>query len=281
MYVLLHSCNDRLSVDIQVLLVTELMSPSKQLERTKSEITNSSPASKAAGAITVFTGRDGLGAYLASPEQFPPSRVLYHNEDFVAIHDLYPKSSVHILLLPRHPSAKLHPFDAFESDPKLLEKTKEEVEKVRKMVAAELRRRFGHYSRKEQTRVNAMERAEHGPDGTFPSLESLPVGRDWEAEVVAGVHSGPSMNHLHVHVLSRDRMSECLRHRKHYNSFATPFMVRLDELPLDEADVRRRPSRGGYLRNDLKCWRCGRNFRNRFQELKKHLSEEFEEWRAE
>ncbi|SZF06048.1 unnamed protein product [Blumeria hordei] len=38
--------------------------------------------------------------------------------------------------------------------------------------------------------------------------------RDWWGEVMAGVHSRPSMNHLHIHVLSVDRHSKCLKHRK-------------------------------------------------------------------
>ena len=184
-----------------------------------------------------------------------------------------------MLVIPRHTLTRLHPFEAFEQDEELLKSTKEEVRKVKKMAAAELRRRFGRFSQRDRARLKAMEEAESGPDGVLPTSNDLPDGRDWEREVVTGVHSGPSMNNLHVHVLSRDRFSECLKHRKHYNSFATPFLVSLDELPLDKGDVRRQPSHGNYLRDDMKCWRCGRNFRNKFQELKRHLDEEFEEWK--
>lgn len=150
---------------------------------------------------------------------------------------------------------------------------------------------------------------------------------------MAGVHSHPSMNHLHVHVLSVDRRSERMKHRKHYNSFATGFFVGVEEFPLgvgagalegtvrgeetkerdlveggngresgtgvkgvvlDEdklmrakadwiADQRRRAGGGreGFLAHDMKCWRCGRNFGNRFKELKEHLEAEFDEWKRE
>ena len=175
----------------------------------------------------------------------------------------------------------LHPFDAFEQDQALLKRLKEEVQKVKKMVAAELRRRFGKFSQKDQARLDVMKGAEVSSDGKLLSLQNLPEGRDWEAEVISGVHSGPSMSHLHVHVISRDRFSDCLKHRKHYNSFATPFLVSLDEFPLKKNDVRRQPDHGGYLRDDMVCWRCGRNFRNKFQALKSHLDEEFELWKKE
>jgi aprataxin len=35
------------------------------------------------------------------------------------------------------------------------------------------------------------------------------------------------------------------------------------------------------LKKDLVCWRCGKGFGGRFAELKRHLEEEFEAWRAE
>ncbi|KAJ2991396.1 hypothetical protein NUW58_g2523 [Xylaria curta] len=47
------------------------------------------------GAWTgAFRARDGLGVYTADPASFPSGRVIYHNESFVAINDLYPKSTV-------------------------------------------------------------------------------------------------------------------------------------------------------------------------------------------
>ncbi len=98
---------------------------------------------------------------------------------------------------------------------------------------------------------------------------------------MCGIHAHPSMNHLHIHVLSVDRYSECLRHRKHYNSFATPFFVPIDDFPLAKDDVRRHPGRQGYLDWDFKCWRCGREYGRSFTKLKAHLEEEFEKWSAE
>jgi len=70
-----------------------------------------------------------------------------------------------------------------------------------------------------------------------------------------------------------------MRHKKHYNSFATPFLVPIEDFPLDEGDVRRHPGREGYLDRELVCWRCGKGFGRKFKELKGHLEEELEEWK--
>lgn len=218
-----------------------------------------------------FSRRDGLGAYIDKPESFPPSRVIYFNDDFVVINDLYPKSSVHLLLLPRDPSkTRLHPFDAFE-DITFLIKVQDEVRKIQKLTANELRRLYGKYSRQDKSREEAME--------ADPPPDQLPAGRDWNKEIVSGIHAHPSMNDLHIHILSVDRFSDCLRHRKHYNSFSTPFFVPMSNFPLDRDDVRRHPGREGYLKRDFRCWKCGKDFGNKFSRLKDHLAEEFEDWK--
>ena len=236
----------------------------------------------AASKLThVFKDRDGLGAYLANPKAFPSSRVIYHNADFVAIHDLYPKSSVHTLLLPRSPKHNLlHPFEAFE-DPAFLASVKAETDRLKHLVAKELKRRFGSGSRKEVEREEALAAAAAaaGDDADHQSSK-LPPGRDWLAEVRTGIHLHPSMSHLHVHVFSRDMHSPCMKHRKHYNSFNTPFLVEMGDFPLPDDDPRRRGHQG-YLDRTLLCWRCGRDFGNKFKALKEHLEEEFEEWKAE
>lgn len=220
----------------------------------------------------IHNARDNLAPYITHPETFPQSTVVYYNDNFVVIHDKYPKSSLHLLLLPRDPhKTRLHPFDAFE-DVQFLESVRAEVGKVRSLAAAELRRRYGKFSAQDKARREALH-AEEPPD-------VLPVGRDWEKDVMCGVHAHPSMNHLHVHVISVDRCSTRLKHKKHYNSFSTPFFVGVDDLPLARDDVRRHPGRQGYLQRDYVCWRCGRDFGNRFAELKRHLEEEFEEWKA-
>ncbi|RYP56863.1 hypothetical protein DL771_011567 [Monosporascus sp. 5C6A] len=282
---------------------TELMSPKRKApapsQPTTTTTTTTTPGSSTgtgtgtgatssfynrAPLIRTFKARDGLGAYVADPASFPASRVVFHDASFVAVNDLYPKASVHALLLPRDAALRrLHPFDALGGDPAFLAAVRGQAARLRRLVAKELQRRFGRFSRADAAREAALDGvapAEGEGDGDGEG-GSLPRGRDWEAEVRVGVHAHPSMNDLHVHVLSRDMFSDCLRHRKHYNSFNTPFFVDLADLPLAPDDPRRHPGRAGYLGADLTCWRCGRNFGNRFKQLKEHLAHEFEEWKKE
>ncbi|KAH8696670.1 HIT-like domain-containing protein [Talaromyces proteolyticus] len=246
----------------------ELMSPKTKQQKLTAP-SKATTLTKTKGSR--FGMRDGLGAYLKHPESYPPSTVVYYNDDFVAIYDLYPKSSLHLLLLPRDSSKfYMHPFDAFE-DTEFLQKVQTEVKKLRKLAAGELRRIYGKFSEQEKARREVMEQEEPSAD--------LPPGRDWEKEIMTGIHARPSMSHLHIHVMSVDRYSDRLKHRKHYNSFATPFFVNIDDFPLARNDPRRHPGREAYLQRDFICWRCSRNFGNKFQQLKDHLAEEFEQWK--
>jgi len=248
------------------------MSPKKKHPQSASSPARKQPTIPAAD-LNSFLGRDALGAYITSPTSFPTTRVLSYDEEFVSIRDLYPKSSIHLLLLPRDMGKALqHPFDAFE-DIEFLARTRTAAAILAKLVASELRRNYSSISKSSAAREAAMQ--------ADPPPEVLPEGRDWEKEVLVGVHAHPSMSHLHVHVLSRDRVSECMRHRKHYNSFATPFLVPLEDMPLAKDDARRHPGREGYLDRDLQCWRCGKNFGRSFAKLKQHLLEEIEDWKRE
>ncbi|KAL8876454.1 MAG: hypothetical protein Q9198_005350 [Flavoplaca austrocitrina] len=260
--------------DTNHLLVSELLSPSKKHSKQQ----KTPPKPSILPAHTTFSGRAGLGAYTAAPETFPTSRVIKYDDNFVTINDLFPKSSIHLLLLPRRPDKQLlHPFEALQ-DPEFLASIQQEVRKLRILAAKELQRRFGKYSAKEEEREKAMEKAFNGT-GEFDE-STLPPGRDWSKDVISGIHTHPSMAHLHIHVLSRDHHSECMRHRKHYNSFETEFLVDVDDFPLTETDAKRR-RKAKFLDEDLVCWRCGRNFRSKFAKLKHHLDEEFEQWKAE
>lgn len=251
------------------------------------------PSSRAASSSSSsrnpasFGGRDGLGAYLADPASFPPGRsVIFHTPDAVAVRDMFPKATVHCLLLPRCPRrSRMHPFDALAGDdPAFLAEVRAGAARLRDLVAKELQRLLGRHSRLDAARNAVLDGEVEPEDGVGGdgdgSLElALPRGRDWATEVKVGVHAVPSMNHLHVHVLSRDMHSERLKHRKHYNSFTTDFFVPLEDFPLAEDDPRR--SQKGWPERPMVCWRCGRDFGNKFKELKEHLDREFEEWKKE
>ncbi|KAI9640149.1 aprataxin-like protein [Ciborinia camelliae] len=257
---------------------TALMANSRS-KRPNSSPTNSPPTKKIANSNPLFIGRAGLGVYLSNPSSHPASRVIYHTPSFVAIHDLYPKSSVHTLLIPREKKwYTMHPTIALSS-PEFLEMVRPEVEKLKGIVASELRRRYGPESAQDLER----ERILNGEVNLDDDAE-LPEGRDWEKDVMVGIHMHPSMDHLHIHVLCTDRYSSCMKKRKHYNSFATPFFIKLSEFPLSEErqeELARKGLGKAWLEDDMKCWRCGMHFGNKFAKLKEHLELEFNEWKRE
>lgn len=158
--------------------------------------------------------KNGLGAYLDRPETFPPSQVIGFNENAVYIWDLYPKGSVHAIILPRDIEKRdMNPYDAF-SDKKFLNEMNIEAQKLKTLVAKELKRMYGKYSEADKKRVEYEKRL---ANGEVKEGEEVPEGRDWEAEVKVGFHSRPSMNHLHIHVMSRDCHSPCIKKGQHYS----------------------------------------------------------------
>ena len=217
--------------------------------------------------------RSGLGPYISHPESYSADRVLYYDNDFVAIRDGFEKSVIHTLLLPRDQSkVLLHPVEAFK-DPVFLVSVQQAVAKLKKNVADELSRKYGHLSGSGKPRQDALNGNE--------VLGDLPRGRDWSKDIISGIHAHPSMSHLHIHVLSRDLNGPCMKKRNHYNSFVTPFLIPVEDFPLAEDDERLLSGRAGFLDADLKCWRCGKDFGNQFKKLKDHLEEEFQQWMRE
>ncbi|KAF2724852.1 HIT-like protein [Polychaeton citri CBS 116435] len=225
---------------------------------------------------TRFMGRDGLAAYTTNPASFPRDRVVQYDDDFVVIRDLYPKATIHLLILPRDAEKNIHRGQEAFDDVAFLERCQTKEKEVRDWVAEELRSKFGKVSVSELARRQAMEA------DAPPANGELPPGRDWEREVISGVHAIPSMNHLHIHVLSRDMMSGWMKKSNHYLSFTTEFLIPLDAFPMDKGDWRRQF--GHWSDADMKCWRCGLNLGSGapgMRRVKAHLKEEFEEWKEE
>lgn len=158
--------------------------------------------------------------------------------------DKYPKSSLHLLLLPRDPEKSIqHPIRAL-SDPEFLKLVCNEILTVKKFVGQELERRFNN-----SNLINTVK---------------------------VGIHYHPSMAHLHIHILTPDHVSDHLRYKAHYNSFNTPFFVRLNEFPNPDLST----PRGQHLHDDLICWNCGKNFGSSLKLFKQHLVIEFDAWKV-
>ncbi|KKY27723.1 putative membrane transporter [Phaeomoniella chlamydospora] len=118
---------------------------------------------------------DGLGIYIQDPKAHA-SQVVLENSDFVVIHDLFPKASIHLLILPRDAGKyRQHPFEAFE-DSEFLAKVRKQAFDVKSLAAKELRRKFGKNSAQDQDRERAMQSDDVDAE--------LPPGRDWESEIM-------------------------------------------------------------------------------------------------
>lgn len=107
------------------------------------------------------------------------------------------------------------------------------------------------------------------------------VARAWAAEQGShtrwwfGFHSIPSMQQLHLHAISTDLMSERIKNKKHWNSFATPFFLHLDDamqqleehgrLTIDHAAC------SALLSASLRCHRC-RAEQPTLPALKRHVA---------
>ena len=90
-----------------------------------------------------------------------------------------------------------------------------------------------------------------------------------------GYHAVPSMARLHMHVISQDFDSPCLKHKKHWNSFTTDFFMdadRIVKMLREEGkiviDVDHYNSQ---LKKELQCHHCHRTLTN-MPKLKDHIS---------
>ncbi|KAF2681630.1 HIT-like protein [Lentithecium fluviatile CBS 122367] len=260
---------------------TKLMANAKKPKAVAEDMENKKSTPKTA-KTSHDRFRDALGIYIDHPEQNPEGRVVDFDDEFVLINDGYPKSSVHLLLLPRDPAIYFqHPLDALSTNPTFLAKVCARVEKYKHLAARELRRQYGAHSTSDSPYQTALETLMSSDNPPSPDERDalLPPGRDWLKEIIAGVHTHPSMNHMHVHILSREHNSPYMKHKKHYLSFNTSFLVQMEELPLEEGSPRFHP--GDWPSWDMKCWRCGKNFKNKMAALLRHMEEEIEEWKRE
>ncbi|KAI0920204.1 hypothetical protein AcV5_010007 [Taiwanofungus camphoratus] len=200
-------------------------------------------------------------AQKANPTTLPPSILLSHTATSLTIFDAYPKSIFHLLILPRI-TPPLTVFDLaslrtlLKCDKtqarKVLESLERDAKNVRAMIEEEMIKRYG-----------------------------------FKWDVWTGFHAVPSMEHVHLHIISADLCSSAMKNKKHYNSFHPKlgFFIHLDEVlswfdsePSYFSEIAKlKPSRyESLLKEDLLCWRCGQDYKN-MPTLKTHLQHEWDE----
>lgn len=166
----------------------------------------------------------------------------YKDDKCICIKDKYPKSKHHYLIIPLNKSDQnrffTHVNDLKRENLELLEHLK--------TVACKLI----------QTQFN---------DHEFDHYK-------------CGFHTVQSMYPLHMHVITTDFVSECLKTKKHWNSFNTKYFVPLDDViehlksndTLDTLLNNDKNEIDAFLKQDLKCNQCPKILSN-MPRLKEHL----------
>ncbi|KAG8227472.1 hypothetical protein J437_LFUL002361 [Ladona fulva] len=90
-----------------------------------------------------------------------------------------------------------------------------------------------------------------------------------------GFHAVPSMARLHLHVISQDFNSPCLKTKRHWNSFTTPYFLPISSAISElesKGEISKMPSHvaESYLTSKLKCHVCSFEPKT-MPELKRHL----------
>ncbi|KAM4584804.1 aprataxin isoform 2-T2 [Odontesthes bonariensis] len=92
-----------------------------------------------------------------------------------------------------------------------------------------------------------------------------------------GYHAIPSMSHVHLHVISQDFDSPCLKNKKHWNSFTTDyFMESHDVIQMLETNgkVTVKEGTSELLKLPLRCHVCRKEL-STIPALKEHLKSHF------
>nr|XP_023014037.1 aprataxin [Leptinotarsa decemlineata] len=90
-----------------------------------------------------------------------------------------------------------------------------------------------------------------------------------------GYHAEASMFRLHMHVISDDMNSPCLKTKKHWNSFNTDFFLNSNEVlsslqKYGKVTIPSKETCKSYMDSPLKCHKCSYEPKN-LPDLKKHI----------
>ncbi|KDR81553.1 hypothetical protein GALMADRAFT_59127 [Galerina marginata CBS 339.88] len=198
----------------------------------------------------------------SAPEALPASILFKHSSKNLTVFDAFPKSMFHFLILPRIREPKLD-ATTLSSLRALIITDKELAKDVITALAEEAK------AVKKEIQDEMVNR----------------YGFKWD--VWTGFHGTPSMEHIHLHVLSADLCSEKMKNKKHYNSFHPKlgFFLHIDDVlswfeaePSYYANLVKQLKRSTYepiLKENLVCFHCHAEMKN-MPTLKTHLQEEWD-----
>ncbi|THH33854.1 hypothetical protein EUX98_g276 [Antrodiella citrinella] len=200
------------------------------------------------------------------PVDLPESILFDHSDKTLTIFDTYPKSIFHFLILPR--------ISAYTGDGY----TERDLTSLRTLLKG---------GQEKAGRV--IRDLEEAAKVCVAQVEEEMVARyKFKWDIWVGFHPVPSMEHIHLHVISADMVSSSMKNKKHYNSFipkgdffltlkdvsewleAQPsFFRKMAELKSSEYEPR--------LKAELACFHenCYELFKT-MPQLKAHLQEEWD-----
>ncbi|TCD68898.1 hypothetical protein EIP91_009448 [Steccherinum ochraceum] len=220
---------------------------------------------------------------LDNPAEALPNSILFaHTGTTLTIYDAYPKSTFHFLVLPRLKAV------ATSQDGDKKEKEKEIVDAMglglKEGDLKSLKRLLRKGKEKARKILEPMQEAAQACVKEIEEEMIRMYGFKWDIWI--GFHPVPSMEHLHLHIISADLCSTALKNKKHYNSFHPKHGFFLDlsevlewldaEQTFFEMKAQLNPAEyEPFLKEDLVCFKCHKLFKN-IPKLKEHLQEEFD-----
>lgn len=180
------------------------------------------------------------------------SFVLYRDEACVLVNDAYPKSTVHALILPLDPSlqslndlngslctsssssfprgrgegrgtreeetSSIAPFSSTSESPSSSSSSSCTTSEQ------------SQWTVRPQNHIQLLEHMCRVADSYVQFLQKVEPTKYANRRFITGFHSLPSLPQLHMHLISMDLESPCLKHKKHYNSFSTYFFLTSDRI---------------------------------------------------
>eukprot|EP00899_Mesostigma_viride_P010525 jgi/Mesvir1/19474/Mv10495-RA.1 len=136
---------------------------------------------------------DNLLSYMQNPELFK-DWIFWADDESMVIFDAYPKARAHLLVMPRPvPDRGL-------------------IQEIYSM---------------SREHLGLLDRLEEVGRWLVKGLSARP---ECAAGFYVGFHGSPSMKPLHMHVISRDMDSECMKSKRHWNSSTSANMVTVGRL---------------------------------------------------
>ncbi|WVR05793.1 hypothetical protein IAU60_002818 [Kwoniella sp. DSM 27419] len=219
---------------------------------------------------------DALRVYATLPHpasSLPANKLLLSCHNAMAVFDAYPKAKYHFLVLPRFP---FPPQSDPESGSSIV--SLEALDDLRSLLLK------ANKDAREDV-LNAMANMAREVEEMIKDEMLKTEGFEWKVDI--GFHAIPSMKHIHLHVISDDRISPALKTKKHHNSFRPDlgFFIPIMEVQRwieDDSMMRERvhdmSNAERLLDTPLTCHKCD-EFLSNIPKLKAHLEQHFIEER--